>query len=121
MCNSCININQRRWDPTRTNVLRNTFSNAMKRRFRELTSVIRTSVDTNDCFGLRETASPALNQLTPLPNKAFQFRTSEEKIVLFMEWLREQAELGILDIRTINQIGTSLEQPWTNVYIESEF
>ena len=38
------------YDPTHTTVLRNTFARDTSRRFRELISVIRRGVNTNDCL-----------------------------------------------------------------------
>ena len=39
-------------DPTRTTMLRKAFERAMRKRFNELTRVIRETVYTNDAFGL---------------------------------------------------------------------
>lgn len=119
MCNSCLNINQ--YDPTRTLQLRRSFVSAMNKRFRALRGVIRTSIDENDCFGLRDINANATKDMNPIPSKAFGFRNSRGKIEAFMEWLREQAALGILDIRTVNQLGRALEESWTNTYIESAY
>jgi SPP1 gp7 family putative phage head morphogenesis protein len=121
MCNFCLNINANQYDPTNTLMLRKSFVSAMNKRFRALRGIIRKSIDENDCFGIRDINANAAKDMNLIPSKAFKFITSRDKIEAFMEWLREQAALGILDVRTVNQLGRALEEPWTNVYIESAY
>jgi SPP1 gp7 family putative phage head morphogenesis protein len=53
-----------------------------------------------------------------LPGKrAFAFTRSEEKINTFMDWIEEQVNKGLLEVRTLRQVGTSIESIWTNKYI----
>jgi SPP1 gp7 family putative phage head morphogenesis protein len=106
-------VNQ--YDPSRTVSLRNSFSRAMNKRFTELALVVKKSVYDNDCFGLK----PMIHslQMNPAPNKAFLFPRSAEKVEAFMEWLRKQVDAGIIQIGTANQLGTSVESAWFNLYI----
>lgn len=103
------------YDPTHTTELRNLFANDMKRRFAELVSVIKTSVDKNDCFGLRE--RPHTLQMVPLSKKAFEFVRSERKLTEFMTWLDRQVKAGIVTTGDLEQIGVGIEAFWTNKYI----
>jgi SPP1 gp7 family putative phage head morphogenesis protein len=106
-------VNQ--YDPSRTISLRNSFSKAMNKRFTELALVVKKSIYDNDCFGLK----PQLHslQMNPAPSKAFLFPRSAEKVEAFMEWLRKQVDAGIIEIGTANQLGTSVESAWFNLYI----
>jgi SPP1 gp7 family putative phage head morphogenesis protein len=106
-------VNQ--YDPSRTISLRNSFSRAMNKRFTELALVVKKSVYDNDCFGLKPTIHSL--QMNPAPNKAFLFPRSAEKVEAFMEWLRKQVDAGIIQIGTANQLGTSVESAWFNLYI----
>lgn len=103
------------FDPTRTTVLRDMFAKDMKRRFTELVSVIRTSVDTNDCFGLKD--RPHTLQMTPVTKRAFEFARSEKKLAMFIKWLDQQVKSGLLTIGDLDQIGTGVEAFWTNKYL----
>ena len=110
---------RRNYDPTKTTALRNQFAANMKRRFAELVSVVVGSVMTNDCFGL----SPKLHslQMTPTQQEAFAFMRSAEKVEAFMKWLREQVDKGILEVSVYQQIGSSIETAWTNIYITDSY
>ena len=121
MCDLCLNIKDYQYDPSRTTILRNQFASSMKRRFKELERVVVVSVDTNDCFGVREMRANVQTNIDPIPSKDLKDRDSKEKIETFMIWLRKQAALGILGLYTVNQIGRLLEQPWTDTYIESAY
>jgi SPP1 gp7 family putative phage head morphogenesis protein len=109
-----INIHKQ-YDPTRTTVLRNLFTRDMLRRFDIIISIIMKTVVDNDCFGLQKNIQ--INQVLPAGWQAFNYRTSQEKITKFMEWLRIQVNLGILDIREFEQIGDAVNFAWTNKYV----
>lgn len=102
------------YDPTHTTALRNVFAIAMSKRFNELIKVINKSVVTNDCFGL---TNIQFNQMTPANWQAFGYLTSAEKVNQFMNWLQQQVDAGILDVRIMQQIGGSINQVWLNQYI----
>jgi SPP1 gp7 family putative phage head morphogenesis protein len=105
----------RQYDPSHTISLRASFARAMNKRFTELALVVKKSVYDNDCFGLK----PVIHslQMNPAPNKAFLFPRSAEKVEAFMEWLRKQVDAGIIQLGTANQLGTSVESAWFNLYI----
>lgn len=108
------------YDPTRTTLLRNTFARDMKRRFTELTLVVRKAIVVEDCFGLKRNGLTTF-QMTSPGKEAFAFTRSAEKVEAFMKWLQEQVDKGILDIRTYYQIGSSVEKAWTNMYIYDSY
>jgi SPP1 gp7 family putative phage head morphogenesis protein len=112
-----ININQ--YDPSRTTGLRNAFARDMAKRFRELIQVIRRAVIEQDCFGLNRNIISF--QLTPPGNKAFDFPRSSDKVRSFMNWLQQQVDKGLLEIREAPQIGIAAEQAWTNIYIQDSY
>lgn len=108
------------YDPTRTTSLRNGFALDMKRRFTELRKVIKTSVVDNDCFGLKK-EKIQIHQMNPVPPKSFNFTRSSDKVRAFMVWLQGQVDRGILDVRTFQQIGQSVDAAWTNKYIYDSY
>lgn len=106
------------YDPTRTTGLRNAFTRAMQRRFKELSTAIAIGVYKNDCFGLTKPPhSLNVHQITPPPSGAFAFARSQMKLSKFMEWLQRQVEAGILTVRDLEQIGTGVEAIWTNKFL----
>jgi len=109
-----ININT--YDPTRTTVLRNMFVRDVRRRFDELTTVIRRAVDEEDCFGLRP-GTVRTFQLTSPGAGQFAFPRSADKVEAFIRWLEIQQERGWLEVRTIEQVGVGIEGAWTNRYV----
>lgn len=104
-----------RYDPTKTTSLRNAFARAMSRRFTELIKVIRYAVVTQDCFGL--TGRFLAYQMTPPGDGAFAFPRTAKKIEEFMKWLESQVEKGLLTVTQYEQIGISIEEAWTDMYI----
>lgn len=100
-------------DPTRTTVLRNLFAKAVNKRFNELVSVVRQAIVVKDVFGL----NLQINQMTVPPENAFSFPLSQDKIAAFMQWLDEQVKAGILEVGIYNQLGSSIESAWLNMYI----
>ena len=104
-------------DPTRTTTLRQRFVQQMNRRFGELKRDIRISIVDNDCFGIQP---DVLRTLVPAGKKPYEFARSEGKVRLFMRWLQEQEDAGIL--KTIIRPGfPGVESPWTNVFIDSGY
>jgi len=116
-------INVYAYDPTRTTSLRNAFVRAVRSRFRELTDVIQQAVDVDDVFGLRpETPRTLLTMKLPSPGEgAFAFPRSQDKIAAFERWLQLQVDRGLLETRTLEQIGTGIEGAWTNRYVYDSY
>lgn len=98
-------------DPTRTKTLRTKFERQMYKRLSKLKGLIVKSIVQNDALALKTNVE--------LPRRAFEFRTLDEKHVLFMEWLREQERLGILEITRLPLIGGGRE--WTQTFIQSAY
>jgi SPP1 gp7 family putative phage head morphogenesis protein len=106
-----------RIDPTNTTSLRNAFARDMKRRFAELTRVLKKAIVEEDCFGLKVQTY----QMSTPGKKAFAFSRSAEKVDMFMEWLKKQVDKGIVDVKTYQQVGSSIEAAWTNLYIYDSY
>jgi len=104
------------YDPTRTTALRNAFARDIKRRYKELTDVIKKAVDEQDCFGLRQGTIRTF-QMTPPGAGVFAFPRSADKVSAFMRWLQEQVDKGLLEVGEFQQIGVGVESAWTNKYI----
>lgn len=111
-----------RYDPTRTTSLRDQFAREMTKRFVGLRGVIRKAIVDQDVFGLTSSSNViALVQFTVPRKDAFAFPRSADKVQAFMSWLRQQEQLGILEVREFQQVGAGVERAWTNKYIESAY
>ena len=107
------------YDPTRTLTLRNAFVKNMERRFNELISVIKKTIVENDAFGLLPGIQT--HEMVPAGWQAFNYKMSQEKIIKFMEWLQQQVDSGILDIKVFEQAGTAINSAWTNLYVADSY
>ena len=107
------------YDPTHTTGLRNAFARDMKRRFTELAFVVRKTVYEEDCFGLKP--KPHTLQMSTPGKEAFAFSRSADKVEAFMVWLRKQIDAGIIEVRNYQQVGSSVESAWTNMYIADSY
>jgi len=91
----------------------------MRVRFNKICQVIRRAIVTDDCFGLQplimETA------LKSPGRRAFDFPRSSDKIEEFMKWLHEMERSGILELETMQQIGTGIEKRWSDLYIKDSY
>jgi len=97
----------RRYDPTQTTGLRNIFAKDMQRRFTEFAVVVKKSIYNNDCFGLKDLQK---NQMQPVSEEEYKYKTSAEKIALFLLWAQVQIDRGILSIG-------GFQDPWANKYV----
>lgn len=119
MPHNVLVLNQRR-DPTQTTTLRNSFTRAMRKRFAKIVSLIIKAIVTEDVFGLREQSSRITVMQTP-GFRRFAFHTSAEKVALFMDWLRREVENEVLQVTTIQQVGSSVNAAWTNTFIQDSY
>ncbi len=131
------NKRRRTYDPTKTIVLRRKFVAQVNKRYRELKGLIRTSVVTNDCFGLKENRRiislsnhestqhsnviPIFNGGTPADPNAFAYRWNADKIKGFMAWLKEQQKENVLELVTKPGAGAVSTQPWSDIYLRSAY
>jgi hypothetical protein len=106
MCEIITYQQVKNYDPTMTTRLRNTFAKDINKRFLELAVVIKKSVYNNDCFGLKLQT----NQMQPVPQEELKYKPSPEKVALFLVWLQQQMDRGILSI-------DKFQDPWTNKYV----
>src|SRR3990167_1294283 len=116
MCEVITYQQVRQYDPTKTTQLRNRFAKAMRGRFLELALMIKRSVYNKDCFGLKGDGLQT-HQMNPTSEKEFQNSRDAEKLALFLVWLQEQIDKGILELKLFQQVGGSIEGAWTNKYI----
>jgi SPP1 gp7 family putative phage head morphogenesis protein len=103
-------------DPSQTTTLRNRFARDMRTRFAKLEHDIVKAVVTDDVLGL---SKPVLNQSPGY--RAFDFPRSTDKIQAFMEWLEDEINKGILETTQLQQLGRSIDQAWTNIYISDSY
>jgi SPP1 gp7 family putative phage head morphogenesis protein len=109
------------YDPTRTLTLRNAFARNMNKRFIKLRGLIRRAIIERDCFGMTKLPVERV-RVHQLPGvRQFDFPRSGDKVAAFMEWLRQQIEEGILEVISIRQFGTAIEEAWTNLYINDSY
>lgn len=118
-----------RSDPSHTTMIRLRFIREVNRRFNTLKKVIIKSILDNDCFVIQDRDRPKflgvitreLYDLTPLPEKAFEFIQDPAKIASFMKWLREQEDAGILQIVYRPHFGRDVTNSWCDMYIDSAY
>lgn len=113
-----------REDPTRTIALRKKFISQINKRLKELKGIIRKAIIEDDCFGIKKDKSKILSlslvsKLSSPGAKVWQYRNDVEKVEEFVDWLKEQEELGILE-RVPNTL-TGKKDPWTNTYIQTSY
>lgn len=128
MCESCnhiqvngkLQVNAKNYDPTRTTVLRNAFVKDLNKRFTILIKLINKAVIDEDCFGLEKPETITVFAETP-GHKAFQFGSSQQKVDAFITWLNGQVDKNMLEVSNINQVGTGINNAWTNKYISDSY
>lgn len=106
------------YDPTRTTTLRNAFARAMRKRFRDLETVIQEAVVKHDCFGL---SVQTYAELQSPGYQAFNFPRVSQKVDAFMQWLRLQEQKGLLETAYYFRIGEAIEEAWTNIFIYDSY
>lgn len=106
------------YDPTRTTSLRNAFTREVRKRYKSLARTVRVAIVEMDCFGLQPSQYA---ELFPPGRRSFAFTRTSDKVEAFMEWLRVQEERGILETRTIQRVGESIEAAWTNRFIYDSY
>ena len=110
----------RHMDPSRSITLRNAFSRDVSKRFRLIRRLIFRAIVDQDVLGL----APPPELLTlqqDLPRRAFAFGTNEEKVEAFMEWLRENDSIEILDLFPGQERQVVGSVRYANVYIDSAY
>ena len=114
-------------DPTGTKAIRNTFEKALVARFRAIKSLINQAIVQNDVFGLNVKmygdSKPNLilmDKAVP-GQRAYSFNRPAEKVSLFMDWLQDQQNAGILEISTGTSVRRSAQSAWMNTYIDTPY
>jgi len=117
-----IHVRAQRVDPTRTQVLRDSFEREIRKRFNKLKAAIRTAVVDRDCFGFTNPAGfRVFADPEPPTFRNFDFPTTQAKKEAFMKWLRKQEELGILETMRIPQFGQATEEAWTDLFVKDSY
>ena len=111
-----IQVLKAHYDPTHTTAIRNAFARNAKRRFTELALVVAEAILKQDCFGLKK-ESMVIQQMNPPAYRSFAFLRDSEKVEAFMQWLQDQVNKGVLELRQFRQIGQAIEYAWTDMYI----
>lgn len=117
MCEHCqtyskLSVNRKNgYDPTHTTTLRDLFARQMRTRFDKLKREVYNAIVTKDGFGMQDIF---IYSISP---RQFNFPTNKKKIEEFMKWLETQIDNDILAVGFMSQLGTALEQEWTNFYI----
>ena len=112
MCKTCDTITAnaaRRYDPTQTTTLRQQFEADLARRFRAIAKAIRQKIGKEDGFGLKANRGE------------FDFLRSDQKVAAFMEWLQQQVNAGVLEVRRGETLQQAGQRAWTNTYIRSAY
>lgn len=107
------------YDPTRTITLRNQFVSAMNRRFKQVRKLIKQSIVDRDCFGLIRPTGVRVLEATS--QQQFAFETDQNKVKGFMAWLQNQIDNNILEIYTAPQLGASVGDNWTDLFIRTAY
>lgn len=103
-------------DPTRTAMLVRSLERQMMLRFARIKQAIRKAIVEQDVFGLK----PAVYADIP-GKKAFAFTRTDDKVLAFMDWLREQTNKDLLQLGFMSQSGQAINQAWMNTYIEDSY
>lgn len=121
-CGHHFNDAARRFDPTGTTSIRKRFEADLVRRFKRLRRLIIEAVAENDVLGLapKNRLNVRLGDQAP-PRGAFSFARSDQKVQLFMSWLREEQARGILEIQPGASIESAAANAWTSTYIDSSY
>lgn len=121
-CGHHLNDAARRVDPTGTTGIRKSFEADLVRRFKRLRRLIVEAVGENDALGLapKNRLQVRLGDQAP-PRNAFSFARSDQKVQLFMEWLRAEQARGIFEIQPGTSIESAAATAWTNTYIDSAY
>lgn len=108
MCNVTVH-RAKRYDPTKTTTLRQRFEGEAAKRFRRVKGKINRELVERDGFGLRTNAG------------RFDFPRTPDKTAAFMDWLREQVALDVLDMRQGQSVQSAADNAWSSVYIRSAY
>lgn len=99
-----------KYDPTRTLTLRNLFARDMKRRFDRFAKTVKQKIVDENFFGTIITTHAPYN-----------FPISKTRMKEFMDWIDEQIKLGLLEISEWEQLGTAIDDAWTNKFVTDSY
>lgn len=110
-------------DPTKTIPLRNRFARQMRIRFNRVINLIRQAVWREDVFGIEPNSHNPFTLARTPGRRAFQFKTSQEKVDAFLDWLENQVAEEILETipAGIRETTGEVRRQWTDQYIHSSY
>ena len=108
-------------DPTHTLTLRTAFARAMGKRFKELRKSVNIAIINDDCFGLDKSGFLQVHQASGPGYRAFAFPRSADKMSAFSNWFDEKVNTGILEVHRGQQVGSAVENAWTNKYVKQGY
>lgn len=111
--------NARRTDPTRTTLIRQKYADACVRHIKTLRSQLTTSIVDRDCFGLSGGVLTALRANELAGFKQFAFTSDARKHDAFMDWLRAQIDLEVLE--TVDRHGNAVDPTWQDTYVRAAY
>lgn len=79
----------------------------MDKRFNALAREVRKLIEEEDALGIKE------RKLGLQLNTRWQFKTDDQKLTAFQEWLKGEVDKGILSV------DSNTGEPWTNLYVHS--
>jgi SPP1 gp7 family putative phage head morphogenesis protein len=103
--------NPLRIDPSRTALIRRAYVADMQRRFDKVRKAVWKFIVTDDALGLGRPTTNAPN---------FKFETDDKKLKSFNKWLKDQIDLGILEINPVTGEPLGMK-PWMYKYVDSAY
>lgn len=103
------NADARRYDPTMTTKLRQSFEAEAFRRLRALKGAINRLLLADDAFGMHTN------------RRQFAFPRSSDKVGAFMKWLQDQQKAGILEVVTGVAPRSAASAAWSALYVRSAY
>lgn len=115
-------------DPSSTITLRRMYAAQYDKKFRTIRGLIRKSIDTNDCFGLKGSINNVrLKALAaqPIEEEEFQFSSNPKKASGFMSWLSKIQESILFEPITGGDSTKGYSNTdyniWQNLYIMTAY
>lgn len=108
----------RRYDPSRTGLIRRAFAKAIRERFATVQRAVWQLVVKDDAFGLKPRQLFSWDvHTTNAPS--FKFETDDRKLQSFNRWLKRQIDDGVLESHPSGE--PKLDKPWLHKYIDSAY
>lgn len=104
-------------DPTKTMDIQNRLAREFKQRFTRIIRNLNQAIIDRDVLAIR----PGVVSYSIPDPRAFNFATSADKVEAFMAWFRSMVEKELITAGTTSQLGTGIEEAWTNLYVADTY